>query len=453
MEEFLADAAVPLDELEKRYGKIRPGDLVRVRFEPKDIAGLTLTKQTVEPHLVTSGIEPDRFDIMRQEGRRRREKDNDGKLREALLWVAGADRDMLKMAPRQTGSFVAQGMVMILVALIAAGSLGFALSYIGLHGVWWVAGAIACLVWFATVLSIDRLFTLHVHGDKWYKRLFHHGNWLRLVLSFFIGVVIATPLEMYIFRSDIDIAIDSTRPHLIEEYKKQNNDTYQKFDSINKESINDNNLEGIRKQNTQIEENDNTTIKEISKQLDKDSTISGAEKVKILEKNRKYRDKAIREREAKDSQRRSENNEIRNNMKNDILKLDSLASRYADKKIQTDKASFGKRLEALKDIKLRQTPDEISESTWWPPHAAVWVAVLLILVDMLPILLKCLTPGGEYEEWQRLEAEAKKSAKDSDVPEDVTILSDKLRERQLMAIEEVYTHAIDKWKAGMLDMM
>ena len=123
---------------------------------------------------------------------------------ELLLTVAGANRDVLRSAPKERGKQVAMGAVLISTAGLAAVSASYAL-YLALHLPWPIA-VVGGVVWGLVILNLDRW--LVVSSPRLKSKLGTLAMALpRVVLAVLIGAVVSTPLTLAVFSAEIGTEI------------------------------------------------------------------------------------------------------------------------------------------------------------------------------------------------------------------------------------------------------
>jgi len=123
-----------------------------------------------------------------------------------LAWLGGADKGLLAKVPQERGKFVQMGCVLLTTSSIAAVSMIFAM-HDGVKVL--LAGAIVFgLFWGLIIINLDRFLVLSMGSTRDLGRLV----WIslpRLLLAAVISLVIATPLTLRIFQSDINVALNS----------------------------------------------------------------------------------------------------------------------------------------------------------------------------------------------------------------------------------------------------
>ena len=118
-----------------------------------------------------------------------------------LIWLAGANRDILARAPGERVKQEALGGVVLTTSGLAALSMGFAL-HMALHLAVPVAVLLA-LLWGLAIANFDRwLLTATARQDRAWKNV---GLALpRFVLAAIVGLVVSTPLTLQVFSAEID---------------------------------------------------------------------------------------------------------------------------------------------------------------------------------------------------------------------------------------------------------
>jgi hypothetical protein len=118
-----------------------------------------------------------------------------------VLWLSGADPAILAKCPSERGKFIGIGGVILTTATMAAVSAAFALI-IGARAHPAVAVAVG-LFWGLAIMNLDRwLVSSTARRERWYQNLAVATP--RLVLALIIGLVISTPLVLWIFQREIE---------------------------------------------------------------------------------------------------------------------------------------------------------------------------------------------------------------------------------------------------------
>jgi hypothetical protein len=152
-------------------------------------------------------------------------------LREQLLTVSGANRGVLREAPKERTKQVAMGGVLVATAALAAVASAYAL-YIALHVPVPVA-VVGGLVWGVIILNLDRW--LVVSAPRLKTRWGTLGMALpRVILAVLIGAVVSTPLTLAVFSAEIDAEIEVMAAEAEEDFEDQLNadSRYQGMDAM-----------------------------------------------------------------------------------------------------------------------------------------------------------------------------------------------------------------------------
>ncbi len=123
---------------------------------------------------------------------------------EQLLTVSGANRDVLRDAPKERTKQVAMGAVLLSTAAIAAVSASYAL-HLALH-FWWPFAVLGGVAWGLVILNLDRW--LVVSTPRLTTKLGTLAMALpRVLLAVLIGAVISTPLTLAVFSAEISTEV------------------------------------------------------------------------------------------------------------------------------------------------------------------------------------------------------------------------------------------------------
>jgi hypothetical protein len=136
-----------------------------------------------------------------------RRSEPDGRARGGLfIWLSGADREVLAKVPRERNKFTALGGVVLMTATMAAASFTFAMV-IGVRAPIPVAVVIG-LLWGLAIMNLDRwLVTATPRRDHWYQNL--AATLPRVVLALIMGLVISTPVVLWVFQREIKAGINT----------------------------------------------------------------------------------------------------------------------------------------------------------------------------------------------------------------------------------------------------
>jgi hypothetical protein len=113
-----------------------------------------------------------------------------------LVWLSGANRQILESTPNDRAKYVGIGTLILLPGLMGTVSMMFALTTV-LNFKPWVALPFA-LGWGLAIICMDRVFVVTLQRKR---------SWLaipRIMLALLLGLVISTPFVLQIFRPEIE---------------------------------------------------------------------------------------------------------------------------------------------------------------------------------------------------------------------------------------------------------
>ena len=129
------------------------------------------------------------------------------KMNNFLLYCAAVNPHLLERCPSQKTKYACIGGAVLATALLACGSGGFAFYTIYGNA---LTAALFGLIWAVIIFNLDRLFlsSIRLHAHVWQELLIALP---RLALAALISIVISKPLELSIFRSEIDAEMTAAR--------------------------------------------------------------------------------------------------------------------------------------------------------------------------------------------------------------------------------------------------
>jgi Domain of unknown function (DUF4407) len=139
------------------------------------------------------------------------------RLGDGLAVFGGARPDVLEAAPGARPRFVALGGVLLSTGGLAVVSMAFAVAMA--LGVWWPLALLVGLGWGAVVVNLDRMLLVGMAHDASLKR-----NLVlavpRVGLALILGAVIATPLTLQVFSSEIDTEVKTMQAEAADAYRE-----------------------------------------------------------------------------------------------------------------------------------------------------------------------------------------------------------------------------------------
>ena len=141
------------------------------------------------------------------------------RLKNFFIWASGASVDIVnKCDDKEVTKYVNIGIVIISVALLGTFSFTTFITFaFGTNGLpfEWIYYPIG-LIWGFILLSIDRAIVSTISKkDSWFRTTMKSIP--RFALALMIGVVVSTPVEMYIFNKEINTQIDQYVEEIVTE--------------------------------------------------------------------------------------------------------------------------------------------------------------------------------------------------------------------------------------------
>ena len=115
-----------------------------------------------------------------------------------LGWCGGASVDLIRDFPEERSRLAAIGGTVVFTSIFAIVSSAYALFTVFGWGLW---VPVLALLWGAMIFNLDRLIVMTIHGGL-FRRLL--AAIPRLILASVIAIVIARPLELWIFSPEIE---------------------------------------------------------------------------------------------------------------------------------------------------------------------------------------------------------------------------------------------------------
>lgn len=289
-----------------------------------------------------------------------------------FIWCSGAKMQILDECPIEKGKFVGMGMAVFFVSLLSVVSATFFITYaIDIAEdpeIKWPYVLVG-LLWGIIIFTIDRNIITTIRKDEVFKKQFNKAI-PRIILAVFIGLVISTPLEIKIFEKEINAKL----PELI---KNDKANVIQGEIKIKMADLSQYEAD-LKSFDEQMKTSYQHYIDEINGKISKQIGLGK----KALGYKKEYDDYQGK----RDIVQLKINNlriEISN--LNNSVSLESITSQDVQKF-----AGMEKRVIAL----------------WSLGGFHILITVLFIMLEVLPLLVKLMTPKGPYDEvLQRIEYE------------------------------------------------
>ncbi len=431
-----------------------------------------------------------------------RDKKKSGGLINEFLWIcAGVDREVLRKCPSDYSKYAGMGGTILMTAILAMLSGGYALFVI------FKSSAMAVLFgifWGSLIFNLDRFIVSTMYTDGKHKISLKEILLAspRLAIAILLAVVISNPLELKIFEREIDYEIEqlkslkanddnliSLQNDLDELYAMRKSIDNDKIDirqssaadynGVMGDKINETSkeIEAARKSVAQYDEWIRSATNQISK-LERDTISNNAAEIKRLTANRssyyssrnnlnKQIDQLIQDKKAYE-------NGVQTDMTNAIERLNSLTAdndrliKLKEQEIAAYQSKVGAvaenydgyaaRLEAFSNV--RKDKRDVNRAAWV-------IMILFMVIEIAPTLFKLMIAAGAYDDLLRSEKHRIKVLSDkaiSDIENEVSTaleISNANRQKKieiecennenlLRAIAdsqmEIMNQALSKWK-------
>lgn len=336
-----------------------------------------------------------------------------------FCWCAGAELNILSNFPTDWNRFFGIGIIIFLTGVFAFVSSSYALSTIfqeNSQANYFVVIPIA-IIWGVFIFFLDRFFISGMNASRGFWNQFAVG-FPRLVIAFFLGVIISRPLELRFFQSEIQQNLGDNK---IDEIKKIK-DKYTleitqviKIDSIEKSKLD-------KMQKVEALENRKIEISNLIKPLlEKENEAAelvncecngacGTGKVgrgKACKFNEELYELAKTKRQNEELKYSEELKNIQTNISNLMLLPDPAFLNLEDKKNTAINEIKSREKMSIADLESNYTSSLLDRNTALSRlmdkdksvRNIVWfLSALFIFIEMAPVFSKLFTKKGSYEE-------------------------------------------------------
>lgn len=300
-------------------------------------------------------------------------------IQKLLIWSAGADQEILSQESCRTERYKYEsiGTTVILTAIMAFCSGGYALFTV--FGSLTISISLG-FIWGSIIFNLDRFFILTASQNKSSSKLqFWVGAATRLSIAILLGFIVAKPLELRLFESEINQKISQQRREREREESRKDQDTpdVKRINKINEEIDNltrEKNQASDALQKARID-----AIEEI-----KGKGVTGKPGVGTIAKERQKNVETIEKSVTfLDSRIQDLLKE-----KNNLIKQQSILSVKTPQKKEWQEGSLLDRISALEALSKDDPAIAITNKL---------ITLLLIIIEIAPVLVKILSKEGLYE--------------------------------------------------------
>lgn len=293
-----------------------------------------------------------------------------------FIFCSGAVDSILKRCPSDYNKYHGIGATIFFTGVFSAISAGYALYTVFQS---YITSAIFAILWGMMIFNLDRYI---VSGMRKKNNIIKElGMALpRIVLAVFIGIVIATPLELKLFESEINAEIGMMQQ---ETYKMQDDLLNKRYEADIK-VVNDE-IKLLRDKLSNADQERIVRTKEALAEADG----TGGSKIRAMGNIYKAKSKAA-EKSEQDYQLLY--TEIKPMLDEQLTKLDEIDQKKKDEMTTLSRASlngFASRLKALHRLSEREEAIKI---------AGLFITILFLIIECSPILVKLISEKSPYDQ-------------------------------------------------------
>lgn len=300
-------------------------------------------------------------------------------LQKLLIWSAGADQEILSQESCRTERYKYEsiGTTVILTAIMAFCSGGYALFTV--FGSLTISISLG-FIWGSIIFNLDRFFILTASQNKSSSKLqFWVGAATRLSIAILLGFIVAKPLELRLFESEINQKISQQRREREREESRKDQDTpdVKRINKINEEIDNltrEKNQASDALQKARIDAIEEIEGKGVTGKPGVGTIAKERQKnVETIEKSVTFLDSRIQDLLKE---------------KNNLIKQKSILSVKTPQKKEWQEGSLLDRISALEALSKDDPAIAITNKL---------ITLLLIIIEIAPVLVKILSKEGLYE--------------------------------------------------------
>ncbi|MBK8055074.1 MAG: DUF4407 domain-containing protein [Saprospiraceae bacterium] len=293
-----------------------------------------------------------------------------------FIFCSGAVDSILKRCPSDYNKYHGIGATIFFTGVFSAISAGYALYTVFQS---YVSATIFAILWGMMIFNLDRYI---VSGMRKKNNILKEiGMALpRVVLAVFIGIVIATPLELKLFESEINAEIGMMQQ---ETYKMQDDLLNKRYEADVK-TVNDE-IKLLRDKLNNADQERITRTKEALAEADG----TGGSKIRAM--GNIYKAKSLAA-EKSEQDYQMVYAEIKPMLDVQLTKLDEIDQKKKDETATLSRASltgFASRLKALHRLSDREEAIRI---------AGLFITILFLIIECSPILVKLISEKSPYDQ-------------------------------------------------------
>lgn len=347
------------------------------------------------------------IDKLREEGRK---KENEGGFINEFLWTCGgSDKPLLRMCPIDWAKKAGMGGTILGTSVFAALSGGFAAYTVASVSAGdedyyqYIIAVIVGIIWGLVIFNLDRYLVNSMYSDG--TSAITKREWMsglpRIVIAFFLGMVIATPIELQVFNGAIE--------------KELHNEQNQRRSNNAAIIAQDPNLNNLQSQIDKLEA-EAKPLREQRDQLQKDlrdETKDGRNgRIAGYGPNAKAVDGQLSDVLSRLSPIEEQLKVLRGNYLSAYKEAERQNSTNVDLEIGLSKriemmfkaTSFKREKDAV--LSNEKSKDEIEEEFNPLFLVRLFISLMFIILEILPVMNKMMQESGRYDELIDLESDA-----------------------------------------------
>ncbi|MBK7807361.1 MAG: DUF4407 domain-containing protein [Saprospiraceae bacterium] len=296
-----------------------------------------------------------------------------------FIFCSGAVNSVLKRCPTDYNKYQGIGATILFTGIFSALSAGYALYTVFES---YVASTVFAILWGMMIFNLDRYIVSGMRKKSNFLKEFAMAA-PRIVLAVFIGIVIATPLELKLFESEINAELGMMQ----QETYKQQDDLLKKRYEVDTKVINDE-IALLRGKLSKFDQERTARLSEALSEADG----TGGSKIRAMGAIYKAKAKAA---DKAEQDYQMVYTEINPKLQDEMAKLEALEVKRKTEMENLSRASltgFASRLKALHRLSATEEAIRI---------AGFFITILFLIIECSPILVKLISERTPYD--QRLD--------------------------------------------------
>ncbi|MBK8624764.1 MAG: DUF4407 domain-containing protein [Saprospiraceae bacterium] len=293
-----------------------------------------------------------------------------------FIFCSGAVNSVLKRCPTDYNKYQGIGATILFTGIFSAISAGYALYTVFES---YIASTIFAILWGMMIFNLDRYIVSGMRKKSNFLKEFAMAA-PRIVLAVFIGIVIATPLELKLFESEINAELGMMQQ---ETYKQQDDLLKKRYEADTK--VIQDEITLLRNKLSKFDQERTARLSEALSEADG----TGGSKIRAMG--------AIYKAKAKASDKAEQDYqlvyaEISPKLEEEMSKLEAIEAKRKIEMENLSRASltgFASRLKALHRLSASEEAIRI---------AGIFITILFLIIECSPILVKLISERTPYDQ-------------------------------------------------------